>query len=160
MAAPGAIQGSFVGQASLPHFGPLRGNKIRDFFFDLGRIIYPERDYNDPIPALTVWSWVNPRLYSSNREINFIYPGNMSDPVMAIYSFWGKLDAIVLRYFPNPKSRYNLVTVYAISDRFAEIESKVYHNSFTRFEVTRILSPDDQITLKKFAFSELRKEKK
>lgn len=104
----------------------LHSAKMRDFFCDLGRILYPERPFDDPLPPLTNWHWTKPGLpglFSGDKTLIPIRPSQLDYPVMGIYGGWlGKqLDAVAVQ---EPTNRgVDQVRVYVIGKRFAPYES-------------------------------------
>lgn len=138
MAAPQAV-GPLDGQGyKTPLPLPIRDTqKIKDFFFEIGRKIYPDAPPKNPLPELK-WSWEEP-FSLLNYRINSITMSQMPNRVMALYSFTGRLVGIAIKILPYRNSVANTITVYDIGNRFTE---RYDFDPMNTFIVTKSLDPD------------------
>lgn len=145
MAISPAVQnpGTLAVTPAVPIVSALPGDLMRTFLYRLARNLYPDRPDKDPIPVLETWSWKYP--YSFSREINRIFPSKDSEGIRVLRSsFWKQVEAIAVGIQPNPKSTYTKITVYVLHDYFSDVEGSIDHNAFSRFQVTKNISPDEQ----------------
>lgn len=149
MAAPSsAVQRPAALWGMAPRGIPVHGDLIRSFFVELAKKIYPQRPATDPFPILTTWSWKYP--YSLTcYEINPITADLVTEPIMVMKSTFGRIEAIVVKYFTQPNSCYNKITVYVLRDYFKEAY-RHDPNHFTDFNVTKSLAPSDAAFLKTY----------